>query len=142
MKTESSSFSGDTVSKRRSREIEDVQHLPLASTCTWMGEHTYVYTPQEYMHIHTLTKKKPILNPDCALSYARRPRCLRPLEAEIRRPAAVQLQSGKKLLFHLPPFHSVKRSSWGKASLNTGECFPGDGRNRARSNRFSQQEIH
>lgn len=46
-------------------------------------------------------------------------------------------------MFHLPPFHSVKRSSWGKASLNTGECFPGDiGPEQASSNTFSQQEIH
>lgn len=105
--------------------------------------HLHIHTPKACVHICTLTRKKPIWTSDHALSNAKRPRCLRPLEAEISRPAAVQLQSGKKLMFHLPPFHSVKRSSWGKASLNTGECFPGDvGPERARSNRFSQQEIH
>lgn len=103
--------------------------------------HLHIHTPQACMHIRTLTRKKPILTPDRALSNARRPRCLRPLEAEISRPAAVQLRNGKKLMFHLPPFHSVRRSSWGKEGKPQHRGVF-SWRPRARSNRFSQQEIH
>lgn len=99
--------------------------------------HLHIYTSGVHALMHTHKEETHFNPPDCALSNARRPRCLRPLEAEIRRPAAVQLQSGKKLMFHLPPFHSVKRSSWGKASLNTGECFPGD-RSRTRASTLKQ----